>query len=73
MKTLRISKIYIYGSALAEVKHSDGSSTIQLNPEYHFIEGDQGEDEKCLSADGADFLESELKGKTGSDEVEWTK
>jgi len=73
MSTLRISKIYIYGNACAEVRHSEGSDRIQLNPEYHFVNGDQGTDEKCLSAEGADYLEDELKRLNNCDSVELAK
>lgn len=71
MNELRISKIFIYGAAMAEVSHSEGSDRIQLNPEYHFVNGDQGTDEKCLSADGADYLEAELKRLNDCEEVNW--
>jgi hypothetical protein len=70
---LRISKIFITGSAVAEVHHSEGMSRVPLTPEYHFINGEQGacSDEKCISSDGADYLEAELKRKTGCEEVNW--
>ncbi len=71
MNELRISKIFIYGAAMAEVTHSEGRDKIQLNPEYHFVNGDQGTDEKCLSADGADYLEAELKRLNNCEEVNW--
>jgi|APGre2960657373_1045057.scaffolds.fasta_scaffold295999_2 hypothetical protein len=70
--TLRISKIYIFGDRMADVTHSQGMTRIALNDE-HFVNGDQGTDEKCLSCDGGEFLEEELKRKTGCDEVEWAK
>jgi hypothetical protein len=72
-RELRLTKITIYGAAMADVKHSEGSDRIQLNPEYHFVNGDQGTDEKCLSADGADFLESELKRLNFCEDVTWAK
>jgi len=36
-RELRISKIGIYGDAMAEVSHSEGSDRIPLNAEYHFV------------------------------------
>lgn len=71
--TLRITKISIFGSAIADVKHSEGSDRIPLNSEYHFVSGEQGTDEKCLSADGADYLESELKRLNRCEDVTWAK
>jgi hypothetical protein len=73
MTTLRLTKINIFGAAMADVKHSEGSDQIALNPEYHFIDGDQGTDEKCLSADGADYLEAELKRLNNCEDVTWVK
>jgi len=68
--TLRIHKIYIFGDRMADVTHSEGMTRIALNDE-HFINGDQGTDEKCLSCDGGEYLEQELKRLTGCDDVEW--
>jgi hypothetical protein len=73
MTTLRLTKITIFGAAMADVKHSEGSDRIALNPEYHFINGDQGTDQKCLSADGADYLEAELKRLNNCEDLTWAK
>ena len=73
MTTLRLSKITIFGAAMADVKHSEGSDRISLNPEYHFVSGEQGTDEKCLSADGAEYLEEELKRLNSCEDVTWAK
>jgi hypothetical protein len=73
MTTLRLTKINIFGSAMADVKHSEGSDRIALNPEYHFVNGEQGKDEKCLSAEGADYLETELKRLNECEEITWAK
>ena len=69
--TLRVFKIYIYGDRMAEASHSEGITRIALDYE-HFINGDQGNDQACLSCDGADYLEEALKRKTGCSEIEWS-
>ena len=69
-RELRVHKIYIFGDRMADVTHSEGMERIALNDE-HFINGDQGTDEKCLSCEGGEYLEQELKRLTGCDDVEW--
>lgn len=62
---LRISEIFPYGDRMAEVSHSEGSTRIALEFE-HFEE-----DCVTINAAGYEYIEAELKRKTGCDEVNW--
>ena len=62
---LRITKIFPYGDRMAEVSHSEGMTRVALDFD-HFEE-----DCVTINAAGYEFIEAELKRKTGCDEVNW--
>ncbi len=65
---LRISKISsIHGDRMVDVSHSEGFTRIAL--EWEHLE----EDFSTINAAGYEYIESELKRKTGCDEVNWAK